>query len=103
GHSSCHNSNIVAQNTVPVQIISSTCLVMTQTTLVQAAAATHPQAVVTKVPGVIHHQQPQQQLTNSITLDSRKLHLPNQSHTTGALITLLSKLNIKKLRKLCNP
>ncbi|CAD7001515.1 unnamed protein product [Ceratitis capitata] len=80
GHISGHNPNRVAQNTVPVQLFYQP-LSHDSTTLVQAAAATHPQAVVTKVPGVIHHQQPQQQLTNSITLNSSKLHLPNQSHT----------------------
>ncbi|KAH8269424.1 hypothetical protein KR018_002947 [Drosophila ironensis] len=52
------NPNIVGQNPVPVQIISSTGQVMSQTTLVQAANSTHPQAVVTAVPTMpVHGQQ----------------------------------------------
>ncbi|BFG03738.1 zinc finger protein 189 [Drosophila madeirensis] len=51
------NPNMVGQNPVPVQIISSTGQVMSQTTLVQAANSTHPQAVVTAVPTMPVHQQ----------------------------------------------
>ncbi|XP_034479724.1 zinc finger protein 250 isoform X13 [Drosophila innubila] len=52
------NPNLVGQSPVPVQIISSTGQVMSQTTLVQAANSTHPQAVVTAVPTMpIHGQQ----------------------------------------------
>ncbi|XP_017087902.2 zinc finger protein 189 isoform X8 [Drosophila bipectinata] len=52
------NPNLVGQSPVPVQIISSTGQVMSQTTLVQAANSTHPQAVVTAVPTMpVHGQQ----------------------------------------------
>ncbi|CAD7001968.1 unnamed protein product [Ceratitis capitata] len=98
------------------------------------------------VHGVMCHQQPQQQLTNSITLNRSKLRLPNQCHTfaligakvlhlsiascnifadilmrqhletnpkliafstaatqTGAMITLLGKLYIKKAEHAVQP
>ncbi|XP_032307259.1 zinc finger protein 189 isoform X15 [Drosophila ananassae] len=53
------NPNLVGQSPVPVQIISSTGQVMSQTTLVQAANSTHPQAVVTAVPTMPVHGQHQ--------------------------------------------
>lgn len=55
------NPNIIAQNQMPVQIISSTGQVVSQTTLVQAAATTHPQGLVASMPVQPHHQQQQQQ------------------------------------------
>uniref|UniRef100_A0A1I8MGY9 C2H2-type domain-containing protein n=1 Tax=Musca domestica TaxID=7370 RepID=A0A1I8MGY9_MUSDO len=54
------NPNIIAQNQMPVQIISSTGQVVSQTTLVQAAATTHPQSLVATMPLQAHHQQQQQ-------------------------------------------
>ncbi|XP_037948586.1 zinc finger protein 135 isoform X2 [Teleopsis dalmanni] len=60
------NPNIVAQNSVPVQIISSTGQVVTQTTLVQAAASTHPQTVVTTVPTVAVQQQQHTQMQPAV-------------------------------------
>uniref|UniRef100_A0A1B0FNT4 C2H2-type domain-containing protein n=1 Tax=Glossina morsitans morsitans TaxID=37546 RepID=A0A1B0FNT4_GLOMM len=64
------NPSIIAQNQMPVQIISSTGQVMSQTTLVQAAATTHPQSVVAAVPTVTvqpHHHTNTQQLQNGNT------------------------------------
>ncbi|XP_034111136.1 zinc finger protein 154 isoform X11 [Drosophila nasuta] len=69
------NPNLVAQSPVPVQIISSTGQVMSQTTLVQAANSTHPQAVVTAVPTMpvhgqqhLQHVQQQQQQQHVVTV-----------------------------------
>ncbi|XP_068148219.1 zinc finger protein 432 isoform X17 [Drosophila tropicalis] len=55
------NPNLVGQSPVPVQIISSTGQLMSQTTLVQAANSTHPQ-VVTAVPHMPLHATQQQHL-----------------------------------------
>ncbi|XP_064543691.1 zinc finger protein 189 isoform X15 [Drosophila montana] len=69
------NPNLVGQSPVPVQIISSTGQVMSQTTLVQAANSTHPQAVVTAVPTMpvhgqqhLQHIQQQQQQQHVVTV-----------------------------------
>ncbi|XP_030387788.1 zinc finger protein 665 isoform X11 [Scaptodrosophila lebanonensis] len=79
------NPNLVGQSPVPVQIISSTGQVMSQTTLVQAANSTHPQAVVTAVPTMsvqgqqqahLHHvqQQAQQQVVTVASANKPKSH-----------------------------
>lgn len=82
------NPNIIAQNQMPVQIISSTGQVVSQTTLVQAAATTHPQTLVPGMPSVglqqqqhlqngAAHQQHQQQQTQQ-----QQQQQPQQSQPT---------------------
>ncbi|XP_022226450.2 zinc finger protein 2 isoform X17 [Drosophila obscura] len=71
------NPNLVGQNPVPVQIISSTGQVMSQTTLVQAANSTHPQAVVTAVPTMPVHQQQHMQHVAQQQQQQQQQHVVN--------------------------
>ncbi|XP_034142297.1 zinc finger protein 2 isoform X10 [Drosophila guanche] len=72
------NPNLVGQNPVPVQIISSTGQVMSQTTLVQAANSTHPQAVVTAVPTMpVHQQQHMQHVAQQQQQQQQQQHVVN--------------------------
>ncbi|XP_017837472.1 zinc finger protein 585A isoform X16 [Drosophila busckii] len=69
------NPNLVGQSPVPVQIISSTGQVMSQTTLVQAANSTHPQAVVTAVPTMPVHGQHLQHVTTQHQQQQQQQHV----------------------------
>ncbi|XP_033254017.1 zinc finger protein 665-like isoform X16 [Drosophila miranda] len=71
------NPNLVGQNPVPVQIISSTGQVMSQTTLVQSANSTHPQAVVTAVPTMPVHQQQHMQHVAQQQQQQQQQHVVN--------------------------
>ena len=71
------NPNIIAQNQMPVQIISSTGQVVSQTTLVQAAATSHPQTLVPGMPVGLQSQQ-QQHLQNGAVHQQHQQQQPQQ-------------------------